>query len=63
MRDLEVADPYVERLLEGFAFRPQRIQLKMDAEFPILATTVGPDLSRVSGYTADGRGPTDSIAV
>lgn len=31
---LEVADPYVERLLEGFAFLASRIQLKLDAEFP-----------------------------
>src|SRR6202030_3024162 len=31
---LEVADPYVERLLEGFAFLAGRIQLKMEAEFP-----------------------------
>ena len=31
---LEVADPYVERLLEGFAFLAGRIQLKIDAEFP-----------------------------
>ncbi len=31
---LEVTDPYVERLLEGFAFLAGRIQLKMDAEFP-----------------------------
>ena len=30
----ESADPYVERLLEGFAFLTARIQLKMDAEFP-----------------------------
>jgi len=30
----ECADPYVERLLEGFAFLTARIQLKMDAEFP-----------------------------
>lgn len=30
----EVADPYVERLLEGFAFVASRIQLKLDAEFP-----------------------------
>jgi len=29
-----VADPYVERLLEGFAFLTARIHLKMDAEFP-----------------------------
>jgi len=28
------ADPYVERLLEGFAFLAARIQLKMEAEFP-----------------------------
>ena len=34
MRDFEVADPYVERLLEGVAFMSARIQLKMDAEFP-----------------------------
>ncbi len=32
--NLEVADPYVERLLEGFAFLTARIHLKMDAEFP-----------------------------
>ncbi len=31
---LEVADPYVERLLEGFAFLAARIQLKLEAEFP-----------------------------
>ena len=31
---LEVADPYVERLMEGFAFLTARIQLKMAAEFP-----------------------------
>ncbi|WGZ94391.1 MAG: type VI secretion system baseplate subunit TssF [Candidatus Thiothrix putei] len=30
----ECADPYVERLLEGFAFLTARIQLQMDAEFP-----------------------------
>src|SRR5262245_30187977 len=34
MEGLEVADPYVERLLEGFAFLAARIQLKIDAEFP-----------------------------
>lgn len=32
--NVEVADPYVERLLEGFAFLAARIQLKMEAEFP-----------------------------
>ena len=31
---IEVADPYVERLLEGFAFLAGRVQLKLDAEFP-----------------------------
>ncbi len=31
---MEVADPYVERLMEGFAFLTSRIQLKMEAEFP-----------------------------
>ena len=34
MHGIEVADPYVERLLEGFAFMSARVQLKMDAEFP-----------------------------
>lgn len=30
----ECADPYVERLLEGFAFLAARVQLKLEAEFP-----------------------------
>lgn len=30
----ECADPYVERLLEGFSFMAARIQFKLDAEFP-----------------------------
>ncbi|NDJ56370.1 type VI secretion system baseplate subunit TssF [Enterobacteriaceae bacterium 4M9] len=34
MQGIEVNDPYVERLMEGFAFLTSRIQLKMDAEFP-----------------------------
>ncbi len=34
LEGLECADPYVERLLEGFAFLTGRIQLKLDAEFP-----------------------------
>ncbi len=34
MEGLEVADPYVERLMEGFAFIAARVQLKIDAEFP-----------------------------
>src|SRR5215210_1450596 len=34
MTGLEVADPYVERLIEGAAFLAARVQLKLDAEFP-----------------------------
>ncbi|VYU77803.1 Uncharacterised protein [Metakosakonia massiliensis] len=34
MHGMDVADPYVERLMEGFAFLTSRVQLKMDAEFP-----------------------------
>jgi type VI secretion system protein ImpG len=34
MSGLEVADPYVERLLEGAGFMAARVQLKIDAEFP-----------------------------
>ncbi|UZG45894.1 type VI secretion system baseplate subunit TssF [Caldimonas thermodepolymerans] len=34
MDGIEVSDPYVERLLEGFAFLAARVQLKLDAEFP-----------------------------
>lgn len=34
MDGVEVADPYVEQLLEGFAFLTARVQLKLDAEFP-----------------------------
>lgn len=34
MEGIEVADPYVERLLEGAAFLAARVQLRLDAEFP-----------------------------
>lgn len=34
MEGIEVADPYVERLMEGASFMAARIQLKLDAEFP-----------------------------
>jgi type VI secretion system protein ImpG len=34
MDGIECADPYVERLLEGFAFMSARVQLKLDAEYP-----------------------------
>lgn len=36
MDGVEVSDPYVERLLEGFAFLAARVQLKIDAEHPRL---------------------------
>ncbi len=35
LEGFECADPYVERLLEGFAFLTSRIQLKLDAQYPI----------------------------
>lgn len=34
MGGVEVEDPYVERLLEGFAFLAARVQLKQEAVFP-----------------------------
>ncbi len=34
MEGIDCADPYVERLLEGFAFMAARVQLKIGAEFP-----------------------------
>jgi type VI secretion system protein ImpG len=34
MDGFKCADPYVERLLEGFSFLAARIQYKLDAEFP-----------------------------
>jgi len=47
MDGVEVADPYVERLLEGFAFMAARTQLKLDAEYPrfihSLLSTLYPD--------------------
>ena len=36
LEGMEVADPYVERLLEGFAFMAARVQLKLEAEQPRL---------------------------
>ncbi|MEK6234744.1 MAG: type VI secretion system baseplate subunit TssF, partial [Planctomycetales bacterium] len=35
LEGFECADPYVERLLEGFAFLSARVHLKIDAEFPV----------------------------
>ncbi|MFH0878441.1 MAG: type VI secretion system baseplate subunit TssF, partial [Lentisphaerota bacterium] len=34
------ADPYVERLLEGFSFLAARIHLKLDSEFPRLTQSI-----------------------
>jgi type VI secretion system protein ImpG len=34
LETFECTDPYVERLLEGFAFMAARVHLKLDAEFP-----------------------------
>ncbi|WDU46492.1 type VI secretion system baseplate subunit TssF [Taylorella equigenitalis] len=34
MEGIQVPDPYVERLMEGFSFLTARIHKKMDAEFP-----------------------------
>ncbi len=53
----EVADPYVERLLEGFAFLTARVQLKMEAEFPTFTQSL---LRMVYPHYA---APTPSMAV
>lgn len=34
MKGTEIADPYVERLIEAFCFMSARMQIKIDAEFP-----------------------------
>jgi type VI secretion system protein ImpG len=34
LEGVECADPYVERLLEGFAYMAARVQLKIDGEYP-----------------------------
>ena len=38
--EFDCADPYVERLLEGFAFLAARVQLKLDAEFPVFTQAI-----------------------
>lgn len=40
MDGLECSDPYVERLLEGFAFLAARVQLKLDSEFPAFTQNI-----------------------
>ena len=54
---LEVADPYVERLLEGFALLTARVQLKMEAEFPTFTQSL---LQMVYPHYL---GPTPAMAV
>ena len=54
---LEVADPYVERLLEGFALLTARVQLKMEAEYPTFTQSL---LQMVYPHYL---GPTPSMAV
>ncbi|WP_462268509.1 type VI secretion system baseplate subunit TssF [Desulfobacter sp.] len=51
------ADPYVERLLEGFAFLAARVHLKMDAEFPQFTQSI---LETVYPYYLS---PTPSMAI
>lgn len=57
LANMEVADPYVERLLEGFAFLTARIQMKMAAEFPTFTQSL---LQMVYPHY---QGPTPSMAV
>ena len=35
MKQTEVLDPYVERLLEGFAFLSARVQLELELQYPV----------------------------
>ncbi|QHM73908.1 type VI secretion system baseplate subunit TssF [Mixta intestinalis] len=57
MQGIEVTDPYVERMMEGFAFLTSRVQLKMDAEFPRFSQRL---LEMIApGYLA----PTPSMAI
>ncbi len=53
----ECADPYVERLLEGFAFLAARVHLKLDGEFPRFSEQL---LGLVCPHYL---GPTPSMAV
>ena len=57
LANTEVADPFVERMLEGFAFLTARIQLKMEAEFPTFTQSL---LNMVYPHYA---APTPSMAI
>ncbi|MBL4805930.1 MAG: type VI secretion system baseplate subunit TssF [Rhodobacteraceae bacterium] len=36
MDGVEIKDPYVERMMEGFAFMAARVQLELDLQYPVL---------------------------
>jgi type VI secretion system protein ImpG len=57
LESLECSDPYVERLLESFAFLTARVQLKIDDEFPRFSQHL---LQMVYPHTL---APTPSMAV
>ncbi len=57
LEEFECADPYVERLFEGFAYLTARVQMKFDAEFPRLTQSI---LSTVYPHFLS---PTPSMAV
>lgn len=40
MEGFEVADPYVERLLEGFAFLAARVQLELELQYPTFTSNL-----------------------
>ncbi len=40
MEGFEVADPYVERLLEGFAFLSARVQLELELQYPTFTSNL-----------------------
>ncbi len=41
MQGTDIADPYVERMIEAFSFLSARTQLKIDAEFPLHTAVTG----------------------
>jgi type VI secretion system protein ImpG len=57
LEGFECADPYVERLLEGFAFLTARVQLKLESEFPRFTQHL------LEAIQPDYLAPTPSMAV
>src|SRR3954447_23159569 len=57
LEEFTCADPYVERLLEGFAFLAARVHLKLDAEFPRFTQSL------LEAASPPYRGPTPSMVV